>query len=415
MKHGLANGKVICSLAKRKMISKTNSSTSLETEHKQRIAYLQKALAEKGLDGAILSFPIDIYYFTGTRQNSVFWVPVSGEPVLLVRKSFNRAKTDCPFLNVQKFTSSKAIENIIPSQSRKIGTAFDVMTVEQYNSYLKPLVAKEFINISRLIREIRSVKSDYELKLIQESCSKLTEVFKKIPEFLKPGMSELDISAEIEYRLRKMGNEGAIRVRALRHEYFLGLISSSETADSPGFFDGAVTGKGLSNAFPCGASRSIIKENSPIFIDFTASFNGYASDMTRIFVFGKISKELENAFGIALNIQNYLVENLNSTQTFEELYIKANEMAEKAGLADYFMGTSEEQAKFVGHGLGLEIDEFPVIAKGFKEHAKPGNVLAIEPKFVFPQIGAIGIENTFAVTKNSVQKLTNLNDRIVYL
>lgn len=396
-------------------MSKANSSVSLETEHKQRIACLQKSLGEKGLDGAILTYPTDIFYFTGTRQNSVFWIPVNGESVLLVRKSFIRAKRDCPFLNVQKITSSKEIEHIIPSHFKKIGTAFDVITVEQFNSYLKPLGGREFINISRLIREIRSVKSDYELKLIGESCSKLTEVFKKIPEFLKPGMSELDVSAEIEYLLRKIGNEGAVRVRALRHECLLGLVCSSETADSPGFFDGAVTGKGLSNAFPCGASRSTIKENSPVFIDFTASFNGYVSDITRIFVFGKISKELENAFGIALNIQNYLVENLNSKQTFEELYLKANEMVKSAGLSDYFMGTSQENARFVGHGVGLEIDEFPVIAKGFKEFAKIGHVLAIEPKFVFPQTGAIGIENIFAVTKSGVKKLTNLDDNIIYL
>lgn len=397
------------------MISKTHSTFSDEIEYKQRISNLQNKLQEQGLDGAILTFPIDIYYWTGVRQNSVLWVPVNGNAMLLVKKSFSRAKKDCPFLDVREFLSSKEIESIIPSHLGKIGAAFDVMTVEQYNSYLKALSGKQFINISRLIREIRSVKSDYELKLITECGEKLCKVFREIPNFIKPGMSELDISAEIECRLRKMGNEGSIKMRSLGHEYFLGLVISATTAGQSGFFNGPVTGIGPSNCMPYGASKTIIKENSPIFIDFTASFNGYASDMTRIFVFGKISKELEKAFDVALNIQNYLAENLKPPHTPEELYIKAVEMAEKAGLADYFMGTPEERVKFVGHGLGLEIDEFPVIAKVFKEPIKTGNVFAIEPKFVFPELGAVGIENTFANTKNGIEKITNLDDNIIYI
>jgi Xaa-Pro aminopeptidase len=406
------------------------SSVSDEIEYKQRISHLQKKLQEQGLDGAILTFPIDIYYWTGTRQNSVLWVPVNGQPTLLVKKSFSRAKTDCPFLDVQKFLSSKEIESIIPPQLGKIGAAFDVMSIEQYNFYSKALsgrpacpmsqerespAGRQLVNISRIIKEIRSVKSAWELKLITECGEKLCKVFREIPNFIKPGMSELDISAEIECHLRKMGNEGSIKMRSLGHEYFLGLVISATTAGQPGFFDGPVTGIGPSNCMPYGASNIMIKENSPIFIDFTASFNGYASDMTRIFVFGRISKELEKAFDVALNIQNYLAENLKPPRTPEELYIKAVEMAKNVGLEDYFMGIPDERAKFVGHGLGLEIDELPVIAKGFKEPIKIGNVLAIEPKFVFPQLGAVGIENTFAVTENGIQKITDMKDDIVYI
>jgi Xaa-Pro aminopeptidase len=227
-------------------------------------------------------------------------------------------------------------------------------------------------------------------------------------------MRELDLAAEFERRLRLSGNEGYVRMRAFNQELYGGLALSAGAA-SYGFFDGAVTGRGLSNASPQGASLQVIGRNEPVFLDYTGVFNGYITDMTRIFVIGTLDPELQKAFDLSLVIQKHLQDALKPGAVCEELFLQAVEIADKGGLGANFMGMPGEQAKFVGHGVGLELDEFPVLAQGFKVPLQAGQTIAIEPKFVFPDKGVIGIENTFAVTNGGGEKITDIDDRIVFL
>ena len=383
-------------------------------EAERRISAMQDLLKGKGLDGALFIFPIDVYYFSGTRQNSTLWLPTAGEPILMVRKSLSRAKDESPLADIRPFPSSKEFASVIPAEALKIGFTFDVAPVQQLNFYTKLLAGREFIDISALNREVRSVKSPFELQQIKASGDALSSVFSQVPEFLKAGMRELDLAAEFEYRLRKAGNEGYVRMRAYNQELFGGLAVSAGGA-SYGFFDGAVTGKGLSNASPQGASRDVIARDTPILIDFTGVFNGYITDMTRMFVIGTLDPELQRAFDLALEIQAYLQRELKPGAICEELFFKAVEMAEQGGFGDRFMGMPGEQARFVGHGVGLELDEFPVIAQGFKVPLQAGQTIAIEPKFVIPGKGVVGIENTFAVSPEGGRKMTDFPDDITLL
>ena len=292
---------------------------------------------------------------------------------------------------------------------------FDIIPVQQYNYYAKLIPGREFVDISGINREIRSVKSAWELEQMRHSAARLCSVFQEVPQFLQAGMRELDLSAEFECRLRKAGNEGYVRMRAFNQELFMGLAVSSSTAVEPGFFDGAVTGKGLSAASPQGSSMATIMRDTPVFIDYTGVFNGYIMDMTRIFVIGSLSSELLHGFATALAIQQELVDKLKPGIICEELFARSLEMAEQAGLGKEYMGAAGENARFVGHGVGLELDEFPVLAQGFKMPLQAGQTIAIEPKFVIPGHGVIGIENTFAVTEHGGVKLTDIPDAIVYL
>jgi Xaa-Pro aminopeptidase len=383
-------------------------------EAERRIAAMQTLLKEKGLDGALFIFPIDVYYFSGTRQNSTLWLPAAGEPILMVRKSLSRATAESPLADIRPFPSSKEFSAAIPAEALKIGFTFDVAPVQQLNFYSKLLAGREFIDISALNREVRSIKSAFELQQIKACGDALSSIFSQVPGFLKVGMRELDLAAEFEYRLRKAGNEGYVRMRAYNQELFGGLAVSAGAA-SYGFFDGAVTGKGLSNASPQGASRDVIAPNTPVMIDFTGIFNGYITDMTRMFVIGTLDPELQRAFDLALEIQAYLQRELKPGAICEELFLKAVEMAEQGGFGDRFMGMPGEQARFVGHGVGLELDEFPVIAQGFKVPLQAGQTIAIEPKFVIPGKGVVGIENTFAVSPDGGQKMTDIPDEIMFL
>jgi len=383
-------------------------------ESRQRMVKMQEMLKGKGLDGALFIIPIDVYYFTGTRQNATLWLPSDGEPVLLVRKSLARASQESPLKDIRPFPSSKEFAAVIPEGVRIIGMTFDAVPVQQLNFYSKVLPGCEFVDISPLNREIRSVKSSFEIEQLKISGRSLSSIFAQVPEFLKPGMRELDLSAEFEYRLRKAGNEGYVRMRAFNQELSLGLAVSAG-APSYGFFDGAVTGKGLSCASPQGASLDVIQENTPVLIDYTGVFNGYITDMTRMFVIGSLDEELQHAFEVALSIQDYLQRSLLPGAICEELFLKSVEMAEKAGLGACFMGMPGEQARFVGHGVGLELDEYPVLAQGFKAPLQIGNSIAIEPKFAFPGKGVVGIENTFVVTSSGGLKITAIPDDITCL
>ena len=386
--------------------------TKIESE--QRITRLQQRLRTLNIDGALIIFAIDIYYFTGTRQNSLLWVPAEGNPVLLVRKSLLRARSESMVEDVRPFPSSKDLPHLFGDSIRKVGLTYDVVPVALYNVYARALPGREFVDISGINREIRSVKSPWELEKMKESGAQLCEIYRQIPEFLKAGMREIDLSAEFEYRLRKAGNEGYVRMRGFNQEFFLGLALSSVTAGEPGFIDAPVTGRGLSSAAPYGASRCEIPTNTPIFIDYAGVCRGYIVDMTRIFCIGTLSDELRHAFSTSLEIQKYLTENLKPGAVCEQLFAHSLRMAEEAGLGSNYMGAPGENAKFVGHGIGLELDEFPVIAQGFKNQLQPGQTIALEPKFVIPGHGVIGIENTFAVSEQGGIRLTDITDDIVY-
>jgi Xaa-Pro aminopeptidase len=384
-------------------------------ESEQRIEKLQKELNAQRIDGALLVFPIDIYYFSGTRQTSALWIPANGKPLLLVRKSMRRAQAESLIADARPFPSSKDFPALFGEEIKKIGLTFDVVPMQQYHYYAKLLTGREFVDISEMIKNIRSIKSAWELEQMRHSGAQISRAFAQVPEFLKPGMRELDLSAEFERCLRKLGNEGYVRMRAYNQELFQGLAVAGENAAAPGFFDGPVTGRGLSNASPQGSSTATIERNVPVFLDYTGIFNGYLVDMTRVFVLGKLAPELEKAFAVALQIQKYLVENLKPGAVCEALFLKAAGMAEDAGLGQNFMGAPGENARFVGHGVGLELDELPVLAQGFKAPLRSGQTVAIEPKFVFPGWGVVGIENTFLVNDAGGVKLTTLADDIVYL
>jgi len=381
-----------------------------KTECADRVARLKTRLMEQGLDGALFTYPVDVLYFSGTRQNAALWIPAAGKPMLLVRKSFERATKESAVADVRPFPPSRELPSLLDGGARRIGLTFDVLPMQHYTFYSGLLSGREFADISAINRELRAVKSAWELERMRQSAGKLVEVFSEIPRFLKPGMRELDLAAELEYRLRYAGSEGRFSMRAFGQD-IVGLAAAGGTASEPGCFDGPITGRGLSIAAPYGPSREVIAENVPIVVDYAGAFEGYMIDMTRIFVIGELTPEMNKAFAVSLTVQEWLEESLTPGRTCEDLYGGAVKIAEESGLGKYFMG----QARFVGHGVGLELDELPVLARGFKSPLQAGNTIAIEPKFVFPGLGAIGIENTYAVAQSGGERLTVLSDEIVRL
>ena len=138
------------------------------------------------------------------------------------------------------------------------------------------------------------------------------------------------------------------------------------------------------------------------------------TDMTRVFSVGRLTEEAYRAHQVALTIQQEVENATRPGTACSDLYNIAANIAKKEGLSANFMGT-EQQAKFVGHGIGIQINELPVLTPRSKEELLPNMVLALEPKFVIPGVGAVGIENSFLVTETGVEKLTRFNEEIIPL
>jgi len=375
-------------------------------EHRSRISRYQAALAERGLAGALLLNGVDMFYLAGTRQNGALFVPAQGAPTLLVRRSFARAKAEAAVEDVRPFPRSHDLAKALRAEGG-IGAAFEAVPAATIEWWRRHLPGAEIVDAGRILRGQRSVKSAAEIAIMRDGGRRISSVLAEIPAFLRPGMRELDVSAEVEYRLRRAGNEGVPRLRGFNSELFMGLAIAGAGAAEPGYFDGPAVGRGLSAAYPQGASERVVREGEPVLVDFTAVFGGYVVDMTRIGVLGALDPRLERAFEIACAIQDEIARNLKPGVPGEEIWEHARAMSEQARLGEFFMGPPGDQVRFVGHGVGLELDELPVLAPGFEAALVAGQTVAVEPKFVFPGVGAVGIENTFLVTDAGGEKLTS--------
>jgi Xaa-Pro aminopeptidase len=382
-------------------------------EHVSRVARLQEALRSRDLAGALLLHATDVYYLSGTRQSGALLVPSTGEPVLLVRKSVTRALAESTVADVRPFPASRDLAAALGVRGR-IGATFDAVPAATLEWWRRQLPAAEMVDLSRPLRELRSVKSPLELATLREAGALLAGVLGSVPALLREGLREIDLSVEIEHRLRRAGSLGSPRLRGFNSELLMGLALAGETAAEPGTFDGPVTGRGSHPSYPHGASQRPIRPGEPIFLDWTAVHGGYVADMTRVAVIGELEGELARAFEVAVAIQGELAGALRPGATGEALWERARRLAEEAGLGDRFMGPPGEQVRFVGHGVGLELDELPLLAPGQPAPLVAGQVVAMEPKFVFPGLGAVGIENTWAVTERGGERLTGpLEDAIL--
>jgi Xaa-Pro aminopeptidase len=382
-----------------------------ETEIRARLDAFRAILRAQGLPGAMLVHATDVFYLSGTRQNAALWAPAEGEPVLLVRKSVARARDESPLRDVRPFPSSKELASALGAPKRA-GFTFDVVPGAVERFWARALGA-ELVDVSAALRTQRSVKSAWELERMRATAALLASVYAEVPSFLRAGMREVDLSAELEMRMRKAGNEGSPRLRGFNQEFFMGLAVAAGSSTAPSYFDGPVTGRGLSPSWPLGASLEPIPRDAPILLDYCAMKDGYVTDLTRIAVCGGVAPELARAFDVALRIQDEVARRLRPGETPSAIWARAKELAEEAGLGDRFMGPPGAQARFVGHGVGLELDELPVLAPGFDAPLVRGNVVAVEPKFVLPGLGAIGIENTFAVEDGGGARVTDLPDAIL--
>lgn len=281
----------------------------------------------------------------------------------------------------------------------------------------KALGARSLTDCSARIMQARAVKTPMEIEALRRDGIKQSAVYARIPRMFRRGMTDIELQAAIEYTSRLEGCLGIFRVNGPSMEIHMGSVLTGENADSPSPYDFAMGGQGLSPALPVGASGEEIKPGAVVMVDMNGCFNGYMTDMTRMYVNSDSAgadPRVEQAWACSREICRRLAQTGTPGTEAKALYELAARIAADHGLERYFMG-HRQQAGFVGHGIGIQVNELPVLAPRSKAVLAEGNVIAIEPKFVIPGFGAIGIENTYVVTPTGMECLTNAPEEIVPL
>lgn len=386
-----------------------------DQEIRNRLSALQHRLENHHIDGALIIQNVDLYYFSGMMQLGQMFVPQKGEPWIMIRKSLDRAKMDTPF-PVEPMISSKELQKELISRYgaiARIGLELDVLPYNQVERLRKALPDCQFIDISGMIREIRMIKSAYEIDCLSRAAKIQDLALRKAIQLIPGGIREIDLAAAIEHELRSHGHIGVTRTRGFNQELVLGAVISGPEASIPSYFDGPAGGTGLTAAAPAGSGFSPIRPNEPILIDFCTCIDGYNFDQTRTAVWGELDPDLHEAYSFSVAILREIERMAKPGITPESLYERALELVQEWGLEQHFMGYGRNQAKFLGHGVGLEVDELPVLAKGFTMPLQPGMTIAIEPKFTFPGRGIVGIENTYLVTSDGIKSMSVTSEELI--
>jgi Xaa-Pro aminopeptidase len=377
-----------------------------------RLAAFRARLAEEGLAGAVVVDQTDLYYLSGTAQSAHLVVPAQGEPVLLVRRDLERARAESPLERVDPLDSLRDLPGALRAAGvtgGRVGFELDVLPASLYLGYARRLEGLELADCSAILRRLRAVKSPWELERMRAAAAQIEPIGEWVAEVAHDGITEVELAAEVDRRLRVAGHQGVVRFRGFNQEMTLSSILSGPSAAAAGASDTPIVGPGTSPIVPRGASRRPIRRGEPIVVDLVGASEGYLADQTRTYSLGPLDERFAEPLARARAILAAAADEARPGVPPSSLYALA---VERSGdLAGRFMGG----VRFLGHGIGLEIDELPVLAPGFDEPLAEGNVVAIEPKFVFPGEGAVGIENSYVMTASGAEPLTTAPEDLVEL
>ena len=385
----------------------------MENELELKWRRIQQAMRQEEADGCLLTMNMNLYYVSGQVFNGYFYLPAEGRPYWFVKR-LTVPETNQVHVIRKPEQIPDFFRDLNLAMPRKLLLEADELSYNEYIRLQHVFRAEATGNASALIRHIRMIKTPWEIEQMRISARKHEAVYREIPACYRPGMRDVELQIEIEKRMRMHGSLGYFRAFGSNMDIFMGSLLAGENAGEPSPFDFALGGKGIHASGPLGANGTLLREGTTVMADMSGNYTAYQTDMTRVFSIGKLPDRAYRVHRVALEIQARIERTAKPGVSCAELYRDALAMAGQEGLKDCFMGT-HLQAKFVGHGVGLEINELPVLTTRSKDILQPGMTFAFEPKFVLAGIGAVGIENTFLVTDSGVEKMTLLDENIIEL
>ena len=370
-------------------------------------------MREATADGCLLSVEVNLFYTTGRIYNGYFYLPAEGEPLFFVRRPNGLSGEGVEYIRKPEQMAEVFAGRGLKRPEKLLLEADEI----PYNDYMRLLAIfkpRETGNATALMRSVRMIKTPWEIEQFRISARQHDRTYAGIPACYRPGMTDLEFQYEIEYLMRRNGSVGLIRTFGPYMDLFQGSILAGENAETPSPFDFALGGGGMGPFAPFGANGTRLDEGMAVMVDMVGNYTACTTDMTRTFSIGKLPETAYRAHRTSLEIQQETERLARPGTPCADLYKLAAGMADRAGLAAYFMG-ARQQARFVGHGVGLQLNELPVLAPRSADVLQAGMVFALEPKFVIPGLGATGVENTFLVTDTGVEKLTLAEESIINL
>jgi Xaa-Pro aminopeptidase len=375
-------------------------------------------LSERGLDAALLVQPVDVFYYSGTRQDAHLLLTDRGVGRLMVRRDLARAAAESPLeaCGLDGLSRLPAlVADALGRPPRRLGLELDVLPVNRFDRYRALFPETETVDVGESILAQRSIKSEWELDLMRRAGRLARDVYGAADEFLAAGRTEIEAAGLMTAKAYAGGHQNMLRTRAFDAEMHSWHVISGLSGCVAGHIDAPFTGFGLSPAFPAGAGHKTIKPDEPILIDFGICLEGYQVDLTRTFCIGRPPEPAADAYRGLEIIQQTLVERLRPGARGPDLFRAAVDRADELELGDHFLGAPDNRISFVGHGVGLEIAEPPLLARRPDHRLVENQVVALELKMVLPGVGAVGLENSYRIRPGPPELLTPAADGLIRL
>lgn len=356
---------------------------------------------------AMLVNKINIYYLTGTQQSGVLVIRRGKDAVFYVRRSFYRAELESEFQNIVKINSFKDIAAVTGNLGSTVYMEKEFIPLSYFERLNKYFNFTEVKSCDLAVSAARAVKTQYELGLMRRA-GKLHEktLTEFVPSMIREGISEKELGSEILKYMLDMGHHGVARISMFNTEMFMGQVCFGTNSMYYNTFDGPGGILGMSPATPfLGNAERTLKKNELVFVDIGCGMDGYHTDKTQVYAFGSLPDEAYEYHAKCVEILNSTISLLKPGNIPSKIYEQVLSGIDLEFL-EYFMGQQDERVKFLGHGVGLVIDEYPVIAKGFDAPLEENMTMAVEPKRGIEGIGLVGLENTYLVTQNGGDSLT---------
>lgn len=382
--------------------------TENRAELQLRIEKVKANMELSELDAILVASPTNLYYLSGGVFRGYIYIAIDREPVyFLVPPS----ESDAPGVQVIRKPEmiGDALKGMGYSIPHKIGLEYSDLIYSEVERLKKCFADSKPGDASPILRRARVTKTDYEIKLMREDGLRQAAVYSQIKHCYSEDMTDLEFQIEIERVLRREGCLGYLRAAGGKMQLNMGSVLAGPNADVPSPYDFSMGGEGTDPSLPVGASGDIMKHGMSVMVDMNGGFNGYQTDMTRVWTIGDVSEQAQRAHECSIAILRDLEKFAMPGVEIGELYRRAMRLAEGAGLSDYFMGHRHKVA-FIGHGVGIELNEMPVVMERNSDPLLKHMTIALEPKFVIPEVGALGVENTYLVTDHGLENLTVLSE-----
>lgn len=364
-----------------------------------RLSALRSSLSmrDPAWEMVLISNKINLYYLTGTMQDGVLIITPE-TATFWVRRYLPRAQEESLFEDLRPMTSFRVLEGsyAVPQHAYIECKTTSIAWLDMVRRYL-PFSA--YKDITPILTTLRAHKSAYELDCMRRAGKIHENVLERItPALIRAGVSEAVLSADIYRAFLSRGAMGISRFNQLHGEDVLGLCSFSENALRVTAFDGPDGNAGTCLAMPSiGDNKRLLREGDLILLDIPSGIDGYHTDKSVVFFYGDIKKhpaadKIRRAYDFCAQFEQTVAEKMVSGSIPEEIFLSLWSTVPEE-FAEGFMNGG----KFLGHSIGLVMDEPPVLARGFQTPLAPGMTFAVEPKIALPGIGIVGTENTYEI------------------